>query len=83
MDGKDYAKRVDYLASRLNYFVRCRGCKREFSILTERVSEDDKQPKVLSATFHTLSECSNCHERHFYDYSDMMTGHEPEPSLSR
>ena len=72
---------MGYFANRVNYFVRCRGCKREIAILVELDREDGKETKTLSRTFHTLSECSHCHERHFYDYSDMMTDEKPEPAL--
>jgi cytochrome c553 len=58
--------------------VRCRGCKAEIAVVVELVGVDGKQTKTLSRTFHTLTECSHCHERHLYDYSDMMTGQKPE-----
>jgi hypothetical protein len=72
---------VAYFADRVNYWVRCRGCKREIAIVVEIDGDDGRQTKILSRTFHTLSECSHCHERHFYDYSDMMNGQKPEPAL--
>jgi RNase P subunit RPR2 len=74
---------VDYFTTRVNYFVRCRGCQRDIAILIERGSEDEKQPKIFSATFHTFSECQECGEKHFYDYSDMQTRQEPEPALPK
>jgi hypothetical protein len=78
---KDYAVRVDYFTNGARYYVRCRGCKRDIAILVERGLDEEKQPKVFSLTFHTFSECLHCHERHFYDYSDMHTRYEPEPAL--
>jgi cytochrome c553 len=64
----------------VNYWVRCRGCKREIAVVIDLDSEDGKQT-ILGRNFHVLSECSHCHERHFYDYSDMMTGQKAEPAL--
>ena len=72
---------MGYFASRVRCFVRCRCCKREIAVVVELDDEDGKQNKILSRTLHTLSECSHCHERHFYDYSDMITGQKPEPGL--
>ena len=72
---------MGYFTNRVNYFVRCRGCQHDIAILIERGSEDEKQPKVFSANFHTFSECPKCGEKHLYDYSDMKMGHEPEPAL--
>lgn len=72
---------MGYFANRVNYWVRCRGCKREIAVVIELDRDDEKHTKLLSPTFHTLSECSHCHERHLYDYSDLMTGQKPEPAL--
>jgi hypothetical protein len=80
-DGSDYDCSVDYFTGRVDYFVHCRCCQREIAILSERGYEDEKQPKIFSSTFHTFAECRHCQERHFYDYFDMKTRHEPEPAL--
>jgi len=72
---------VGDFTNHVNYFVRCRGCKREIAVVVEFGGEDGKQTKALSRTFHTLSECSYCHERHLYDCSDLMTSLKPEPAL--
>ena len=72
---------MDCFTSRVNYFVRCRGCQRDIAILTDRACEDEKQPKAFSATFHCFAECRHCAERHFYDYSDVKTRQETEPAL--
>ena len=81
-EERDYDVRVDYFTNRVNYFVLCRSCHREIAILTDRGCDDEKQPTVFSATFHTFAECPQCAERHFYDYSDMKTHRQPEPAMS-
>ena len=73
---------MGYFANRVTYWVRCRGCKREIAVVVELDDDGGKPTKILSPTFRTLSECSRCHERHFYDYSDLMTAQKLERALS-
>ena len=50
------------------------GCKHEIAVVVELGDDDGMQTKTLRPAFHTLAECSHCHERHLYDYSDIMIG---------
>ena len=70
---------MGYFTNRVNYWVRCRGCKHEIAVVVELDGEGKQM--ILGRNFHVLLECSRCHERHFYDKSDMMTGQMPEPAL--
>ena len=65
LEGKDYAGACGLLYNPRELLCAMQGLPRDIAILIERGPEDEKQPKIFSATFHTFSECQECGEKHF------------------